>query len=102
MRCRRWRRHKAKTSLFFGVGALEPVCRDDPWAALDQLLDEVRDPPFSEHEKAELRALASGESRLEIARQQGATTDVVEARIKKNLERLRFVVEHGKSSGSGG
>ena len=103
-RCRARSRDKAQVSLSrpdaAGDGETEPfqiACRSDPWAELIKLLAEVT-PPFSEQEKAELLAIAAGQTRREIAVELGAKPVVVDARIKKNLERVRFFVERGKCS----
>lgn len=58
----------------------EPACRADPWAELEPLLDDVL-PPYSEEDKADLRAFAAGDTRHEIAR--------------ARCEKVRVVGQHG-------
>lgn len=94
---RRRRRHRGRALRLSDSTVQEPASRDDLWAKLEQLLEAVY-PPYTEDEKDDLRALAAGRTRHEIARELGQKVRVVEARIKKSLERLKIFLGSGKST----
>lgn len=95
---RRRRSQRGKAHPLSDSAVQEPASRDDEWAKLEQLLGEVT-PPFTEDEKNDLRALAAGQTRSQIARELGEKVRVVEDRIKRELKRLEIFLGSGKSTG---